>query len=130
MSLVTTTPPRAGLALVELDDPERYNALTTDGHRAWAETFARIRTDRTVRVVVLAGRGRGFCAGANMAGDDDPPDSAKDRGPVGLIQMMQEHLAELILAVHELPQPVIAAVHGAAVGGGLALSLAAFRPAS
>jgi enoyl-CoA hydratase len=125
MSLVTTTQPRAGLALVELDDPERYNALTTGMVTELKETFARIRTDRTVRVVVLAGRGRGFCAGANMAGDDDPPASAKDRGPVGLIQMMQEHLAELILAVHELPQPVIAAVHGAAVGGGLALSLAA-----
>jgi enoyl-CoA hydratase/carnithine racemase len=38
--------------------------------------------------------------------------------------MAQEHLAELILAIHDLPQPVIAAVHGAAVGGGLALSLA------
>lgn len=59
-----------------------------------------------------------------MGGGDDVPDRARDRGPVGLVQMFQEHIAELMLAVHELPQPVIAAVHGGAVGGGMALALA------
>ena len=74
--------------------------------------------------MIVTGAGRGFCSGANMAGGDDVPPSARDRGPVGLVQMFQEHIAELMLAVHELPQPVIAVVHGAAVGGGLALALA------
>src|SRR5690349_8176093 len=113
-----------GVALVELDDPDRYNSLTTGMVDDLKAAFAELRHDRTVRVVVLAGRGRGFCSGANMTGDDDAPESARDRGPVGTIHFMQENLAELILAVHELPQPVIAAVHGAAVGGGLALTLA------
>jgi enoyl-CoA hydratase len=125
MTLVTTTRPRPGIALVEMDDPERYNALTSGMVTELKAAFADLRTDREARVVVLAGRGRGFCAGANMAGGEEPPETARNRGPVGLIQMMQEHLAELILVIHELPQPVIAAVHGAAVGGGLALSLAA-----
>ena len=88
-------------------------------------TFADIRVNRDARAVIVTGAGRGFCSGANMAGGDDVPESARDRGPVGLVQMFQEHIAELMLAVHELPQPVIAAVHGAAVGGGLALALAA-----
>jgi enoyl-CoA hydratase len=114
-----------GVALLELDDPDRYNALTTAMVGELRAVFADLRDDRTVRAVVLAGRGRGFCAGANMTGDDTTPPEAQDRGPVGAIHFIQDNLAQLMLAIHELPQPVIAAVHGAAVGGGLAISLAA-----
>jgi enoyl-CoA hydratase len=88
------------------------------------DAFAQVRLDRSARVVVLTGAGKGFCSGANMTGGDDQTERGRDRGPVGTIQIAQEHLAELILAIHELPQPVIAAVHGGAVGGGLAVSLA------
>lgn len=125
MSVVEVRHERDGTAVVELCDPARYNALSNTMVRELRETFAALRADRTVRVIVLTGTGRGFCAGANMAGGDDPvPPEAEDRGPVGFINVLQENLAELILAVHEAPQPVIAAVHGGAVGGGLALSLA------
>jgi enoyl-CoA hydratase len=112
------------VTVVTLDDPERYNALSSTLVTELKDVLAQIREDRATRAVVLTGAGRGFCAGANLAGDDELPARARDRGPVGLVQMMQEHLAELMLAIHELPQPVIAAVHGAAVGGGLALALA------
>jgi enoyl-CoA hydratase len=116
---------RECVALVEMDDVGKYNALTSGMVRDLTEAFAALRTDRSVRVVVLTGRGKGFCAGANMSGGgDDVPELARDRGPVGFIQVLQEQLADLILAIHELPQPVIAAVHGAAVGGGLAVALA------
>jgi enoyl-CoA hydratase/carnithine racemase len=115
---------RDDVALVELDDPDRYNSLTTAMVDELKATFGRLRTDRAVRAVVLAAKGRGFCAGANMTGDDVQPEQARDRGPVGTIHYAQENLAGLILAIHELPQPVIAAVHGAAVGGGLAIALA------
>src|SRR5262245_1756903 len=125
MALVSTTrADERGVAIVTLDDPERYNALSTGMVSDLKEAFAATREDREVRAVVVTGAGRGFCSGANMAGGDDLPPRARDRGQVGLVQFMQEHLAELMLAVHELPQPVIAAVHGAAVGGGLALALA------
>jgi enoyl-CoA hydratase len=116
---------RDAVSVVTLDDPERYNALSSTMVTELKQAFADVRADRDTRAVVLTGAGRGFCAGANLAGDDELPARARDRGPVGLVQMMQEHLAELMLAIHELPQPVIAAVHGAAVGGGLALALAA-----
>jgi enoyl-CoA hydratase len=124
MPKVTTTTAAEGVALVTLDDPERYNALTTGMVTELRDAFAAIKADRTVRVVVLAANGKGFCSGANMTGGDDLPDFARDRGPVGLVQVMQQHLADLILGIRELPQPVIAAVHGGAVGGGLALALA------
>ena len=125
MSKVVLSRPAEDVALVELDDPGRYNALTTAMVSELREAFAGLRDERTVRVVVVAGRGKGFCAGANMTGDDETPVEAQDRGPVGAIHFIQDNLAQLMLAIHELPQPVIAAVHGAAVGGGLAIVLAA-----
>jgi enoyl-CoA hydratase len=122
MSLVASGMLGDGIALVQMDDGARYNALTTGMVTGLKAAFAAVGADRDVRVVVLAGAGRGFCSGANMTGGDEVPESARRRGPVGLVQMMQEHLAELILAIHELPQPVIAAVHGGAIGGGLAVA--------
>jgi enoyl-CoA hydratase len=124
VALVEIREGRDGVTVVEMNDAARYNALTNSMVTSLKDAFATLRNDRATRVVVLSGASRGFCSGANMTGGDDPPERGRDRGPVGAIQMAQEHLAELILAIHELPQPVIAAVHGAAVGGGLALALA------
>jgi enoyl-CoA hydratase len=124
MGLVERSTPRDGVAVLQLNDPARYNALTSGMVTDVKEALASIRHDRFTRVVVITGAGKGFCAGANMTGGDEAPLAARDRGPVGHIHFMQEHLAEMILAVHELPQPVIAAVHGGAVGGGLAVALA------
>ena len=124
MALVHTSRPADGVLLIELDDADHYNALTTRLVTELTTVVRGLRDDRAARVVVIGGAGRGFCAGANMAGDDEPPERARDRGPVGAIHEHQDHLAELMLAVHEARQPVIAAVHGAAVGGGLALALA------
>jgi enoyl-CoA hydratase len=124
MALVEVRTGDHAVTVVEMNDPARYNALTDPMVTALKETFAALRRDRGTRVIVLAARGKGFCSGANMTGDDDLGENSRDRGPVGLIQMAQEHLAELMLAIRETPQPVIAAVHGGAVGGGFALALA------
>jgi enoyl-CoA hydratase len=124
MALVHVTTGDDGIVVVEMDDPDRYNALTSPMVQELMAAFTTLRTDRSARVVVLSANGKGFCSGANMAGGEELPEIARDRGPVGLVQMMQEQLADLILAIHELPQPVIAAVHGGAMGGGLALALA------
>ena len=123
MGLVRTEAARDGVAVVTMDDEARYNALSTTMVTDLKQAFAALRDARDVRAVVLTGAGRGFCAGANMTGGDELPPSARDRGPVGLVQMAQEHLAELMLSIREARQPVVAAVHGAAVGGGLALTL-------
>jgi len=124
MSLVSVSAAGDDIALVEMCDPDRYNALTTGMVEELRAAFAALRQDRSVRAVVIAGQGRGFCAGANMTGNDSTPTEAQDRGPVGAIHFIQDNLAQLMLAIHELPQPVIAATHGAAVGGGLAIALA------
>ncbi len=104
MSLVTVTTPADAVAVVTLDDPSRYNALSSAMVAEIRSALAAIRADREVRVVVLTGAGRGFCAGANMGGDDDHP-AAKPRAGArsGSSTCCQENLAELMLAIHELP---------------------------
>lgn len=122
---VSTVEP--GIRIVEMGDRARYNALSADMAGALKAAFAEVEADRGTRVVVFRGDpdGPGFCAGADLTGSGGPAPDAEGRGRVGFVHRSQEHLAELILQIHELRQPVIAAVHGAAVGGGLSLALAA-----
>ena len=73
MAIVETTMAGDGVARVTLNDPYRYNALTPALIDGLADAFAAIRRDRDVRVVVLDGNGRGFCAGADMSGTGGVP---------------------------------------------------------
>jgi enoyl-CoA hydratase/carnithine racemase len=114
--------PSEGVALLRLDRPDRLNAINEEMLNELQATFAAIATDRSVRVVVLTGAGRGFCAGVDMRDfgpsmpDVDAPSLEKLR--------YQETMAALPQALRSLPQPVVAAVNGPAVGGGMALCLA------
>jgi enoyl-CoA hydratase len=112
------------IAVVTLNRPDRLNALGPTLVGEVTAAFRGLSRDRDVSAVVLTGAGRGFCSGADLSGERDPAPDSQGRGPVGLVHRSQEHLVEMILAVHECEKPVIAAVHGAAVGGGLALALA------
>jgi enoyl-CoA hydratase/carnithine racemase len=114
--------PADGIARLRLNRPDRLNAIDESLLGALLDTCAELAVARDVRVVVLTGSGRGFCSGIDlrdfgpsMLGPDDP---AIDR------LRFQERMASLPLALRALPQPVVAAVNGPAVGGGLALCLA------
>lgn len=111
-------------AVVTMNRPDRRNALSASMATALIDAFTTLHRDRSTRVIVLTGAGKGFCAGADLSGDHDPAPDSEDRGPVGVVYRTQEHLQQVVLAIHECDKPVIAAVHGAAVGGGLALALA------
>jgi enoyl-CoA hydratase/carnithine racemase len=103
---------------VSLNRPERLNALNqplTDALLAYFE--ARRRNSQT-RVILLRGAGRGFCSGADLKAADQP-DRLRD-GPNG-----DWVLRDVLLAMRACPQPIVALVHGAAAGGGLAIALAA-----
>jgi enoyl-CoA hydratase len=117
--------PRDGVLLLKLNRPDRLNAmngqLVEDLHRALDE----IGRDSGCRVVVLTGAGRGFCAGSDLNGYGDVPDVDSSAGQVQRDLAMQEHISSLMPAFRNLPQPVIAAVNGPAVGGGLAFVCAA-----
>ncbi len=123
MVTLSVAPFGPGIVVLRLERPERLNAINEVMVRELHEACDRIAADRDVRVVVLTGAGRGFCSGVDMRDFGpamlEPTDPAIDR------LRFQEQMASLPKAIRELPQPVIAAVNGPAVGGGLALCLAA-----
>lgn len=108
-----------GILLATINRPDRMNAIDEALIAAMARLFDRLETDRTVRVLVLTGAGRAFCAGADLKSDFTASRSTEE----ALAAHMR--LARLIERMTTLPQPVIAAVNGAAAGGGFALTLAA-----
>jgi enoyl-CoA hydratase/carnithine racemase len=115
--------PADGVALLRLNRPERLNALNQALVDELFASFARITRERDVRVVILTGAGRGFCSGIDLR--DFGPDRIDAGDPAIERLRFQEMMASLPQAIRALPQPVVAAVNGPAVGGGLGLCLAA-----
>ncbi len=84
----------------------------------------RIDVDPDCRVVILTGSGRAFCAGLDLTGYGTPPTvPAGETGQVQTTMATQQHIASLIPHMRGIRQPIIAAVNGAAAGGGLAIVL-------
>jgi enoyl-CoA hydratase/carnithine racemase len=128
-----------GVADVRLNRPDKLNALDPAMFVAIAEAGARVATDPAVRAVVLSGEGRAFCAGLDfgsfmaMAGQGNGSDESGqsgDDGPgfgvVGQTDGRITHLGQQVAHVwSEVPAPVIAAVSGHCLGGGLQIALGA-----
>jgi enoyl-CoA hydratase/carnithine racemase len=110
-----------GVATLTLNRPEKLNAYTTEMGEEAVDAFRRARADETVRVVILTGAGRGFCAGvdlehlkAHRAG------ASAGKGPrLG----EEDFLTALPLELLQYPKPVIAAINGAAIGVGVTMIL-------
>ena len=123
-----------GVVLLTLNRPQRRNALSSRLLGALHAAFDRLAGDPDARVVIITGAGTGFCSGADMR--SGPEEASGTEGtPIGdLLPRLQgtltrtfasqELMASLFERVHRLRQPVIAAVNGAAVGGGFAFALA------
>jgi enoyl-CoA hydratase/carnithine racemase len=121
-----------GVAHVVLNRPEKMNALDGAMFAAIAEAGATVAADPSVRAVVLSGAGRAFCAGLDfasfqaMAGGGAEPRGDQDLGAIGQTSGRITHLGQQVAHVwQEVPVPVIAAVHGVALGGGCQIALGA-----
>jgi enoyl-CoA hydratase len=115
--------PRPQVALVTLDRPERMNAMAFDVMVPLRETLESISVDNDVRVVVLTGAGHGFCSGADLESPGRVPHIDGLTLPTIAMRSM-ELLEKVISSIRTMHQPVIAAVNGAAIGGGFCLALA------
>ena len=112
--------PRDGVVLVTLNRPDRMNAITFQMFDEMHDLCRGLLSDGDARAIVITGAGRGFCAGLDLDDAETLPDMSPHEMMLG-----QQHWAGAFVNFHELPQPVIAAVNGAAAGGGLGLALAA-----
>lgn len=115
---------RPGIAQVTLNRPERMNSMAFDVMVPLRATLAQLHHDNDVRVVVLTGAGRGFSSGADHKSAGAVPHVEGLTRPSYALRSM-EMLDDVILAMRRLHQPIIAAVNGPAIGGGLCLALAA-----
>jgi 2-(1,2-epoxy-1,2-dihydrophenyl)acetyl-CoA isomerase len=108
------------VATITLNRPEAMNALTGAVRTALLDALRRARDDDTVRAVVLAGAGRGFCVGQDLR--EHQQALAGDDGPA--LSVVREHYNPLVTEITTLPKPVIAAVGGMAAGAGAGLAFA------
>jgi enoyl-CoA hydratase/carnithine racemase len=109
-----------GVLTVTLDRPERLNAWTATMGRELIEAFDRADADDEVRVVVVTGAGRGYCAGADLAAGGETFDW-RDREREGPVP--RDNGGQFTLRVFESTKPVIAAINGPAVGVGATMTL-------
>jgi enoyl-CoA hydratase len=122
--MVLVEQPRPHVALITLNRPERMNSMAFDVMVPLKEALENVAYDNSVRVVVLTGAGKGFSSGADHKSAGSVPHVQGLTRPTYALRSMQI-LDDVILALRRLHQPVIAAVNGAAIGGGLCLALAA-----
>ncbi|PPJ25831.1 enoyl-CoA hydratase [Nocardia nova] len=118
--LIEVEQPRDGVIVLKLNRPDRLNAMTVELVDALHAELDRLATDNRTRVVVLTGAGRGFCAGLDLGGFGEVPGS-EGLGAVQTSMLVQTRIATLVQKIRRLPQVFVAAVNGAAAGGGLAL---------
>jgi 2-(1,2-epoxy-1,2-dihydrophenyl)acetyl-CoA isomerase len=109
-----------GVATLTLNRPDKLNSFTQAMHDEVRHALHKVGADKGVRVFVLTGAGRGFCAGQDLS------DRAVEPGarPVDLGDSVEKNYAPLVLALRALPMPVICAVNGVAAGAGANIALA------
>ena len=112
------------VAVVTLNRPERMNSMAFDVMVPLRERLATLSGDNSVRAVVLTGTGGAFCSGADQSGERGRMPGVAGLTAVSVALRAMEILDELILTLRRMHQPVIAAVNGPAIGGGLCLALA------
>ncbi|NMH98315.1 enoyl-CoA hydratase/isomerase family protein [Pseudonocardia acidicola] len=107
------------VAVLTLNRPARYNALTLELKTALLDAITGVSTDPSVRAVVLTGAGKAFCVGQDLG--EHAENLEKD--PETALGTVAEHYNPIVLGLTEMPKPVVAAINGPCVGAGLGFAM-------
>jgi enoyl-CoA hydratase/carnithine racemase len=123
-----TDPPHArfdvvedGIGVITLNRPERLGAYTPRMCTEILDALRAVRLDDAIRVLVLTGTGRGFCTGGDVSPDAGFDDHTAHQ--VGRARELREDSHAVVTALHKIDKPVICAINGIAVNGGLSFAL-------
>ncbi len=124
MSPIRIEKPDPGVSVIVLDRPERMNSMAFELMMPLHDAFEEVGADNETTCVILTGTGRGFCSGADTQ-ETEPPPNIEGLTLTRIATRAMSILADLVPAMQRMPQPVICAINGAAIGGGLCLTLGA-----
>ncbi len=122
VSYVRIEKPRPHVSVVVMDRPERMNSMAFELVVPLHKALAEVAEDNDTWCVVLTGTGRGFCSGADTQ-HTEPPPNIEGLTLTRIATRAMTILSDLVPAMRRMPQPVIAAINGAAIGGGMCLAL-------
>jgi 2-(1,2-epoxy-1,2-dihydrophenyl)acetyl-CoA isomerase len=118
--MTVRTERRGAVTTIVLDRPDSMNAVNLELGNDLLAAVTEAAEDERVRAVVLTGNGRAFCSGADLRSGFDPTES----GHPNVEKALMERFHPIILALRQMPKPVVAAVNGAAAGIGCSFALA------
>lgn len=110
-----------GIAIVRLNRPDKLNAYTTEMGDEITQAFRNIRDDASVKVVILTGAGRAFCAGVDL--EHLKAHQQNQNASTGPRLGEEDFLRKLPLEMLEYPKPIIAAINGHAIGVGMTMAM-------
>jgi enoyl-CoA hydratase len=124
VSHVRIEKPRPHTSVIVMDRPERMNSMAFDLVTPLLEAFREVAADNDTWCAVLIGTGRAFCSGADTR-EMSPPPNVEGLTLTRIATRAMDTVSSLVPAMRRMPQPVICAVNGAAIGGGFCLTLGA-----
>ncbi|MCP4906742.1 MAG: enoyl-CoA hydratase [bacterium] len=124
MSHIRIEKPRPHTSVIVMDRPERMNSMAFELVGPLHEAIEEVAGDNDTSCVILTGSGSGFSSGADTQGTEPPP-NIEGLTLTRIATRAMSILADLVPALRRMPQPVIGAINGAAIGGGFCLTLGA-----
>jgi enoyl-CoA hydratase len=124
VSYIRIEKPRPHTSVIVMDRPERMNSMAFEQAIPLRDAMCEVAEDNDTWCVILTGTGRGFCSGADTQ-HTEPPPNIDGLTLTRIASRSMRILADLVPTMRRMPQPVIAAINGAAIGGGMCLTLGA-----